>query len=350
MKSFALVVLLIAFLPNVSRAVDSPQTPQDYVISGLVLDEFGMPIMDVRMCAFPDDYDAVRQQPCSRSKADGQFAIPVGRPAAFTIYAEKIDAGYAAERPFYQHPNSLVPRVILSEARRTASLTFRLPPKNGQLIGKAVDARTGRPIENLRFFMCQRSNPRACWSTSAKNAQGEFRLLAAHVPFTLRLFAEGYKPWFGINGGDVNESVYIPSDARVQVLFRLQRLNGLEESALSEPEKQLGVNLPAPVQIAPGDGVELNYYPRKTKLEWEPVVGAVFYRVEIDYCDGRVRGRKKCLDPQPHHRERNDRDIRDTSFEFDFVGAQPGRWRVWAIDEKGQEGFKSPWRVFFYLQ
>lgn len=350
MKSLALVVLLLAFSPNVSRALDSPQTPQDYVISGQVMDESGVPVVDVRMCAYPDDYAVVRQQPCSRSKANGQFSIPVERPAAFTIYAEKIDAGYAAERPFYQYPGSLVPRIILSEEKRTASLTFRLPPKNGQLIGKAVDASTGRPIDNLRFVMCQTANTNACWSTSAKNAQGDFRLLAAHVPFTLRVFAEGYKAWFGINGGDINESVYVPSDARVQVLFRLQRLKGLEESALSEPEKQTGVNLPPPVQTAPDDGVELNYFPRKTKLEWQPVAGAAFYRVEIDYCDGRVRGRKKCFDPQPHHRERNDRDIRDTSFEFNFVGAQPGRWRVWAIDEKGQEGFKSPWRIFFYLQ
>ncbi|MDQ1640057.1 MAG: eukaryotic-like serine/threonine-protein kinase [Pyrinomonadaceae bacterium] len=350
MKSLALVVLLFAFSPNVSRALDSAQTPQDYVISGQVMDESGVPVVDVRMCAYPDDYEAVRQQSCSRSRANGQFAIPTGRPAAYTIYAENFDAGYAAERPFYRHPGSLVPRIVLSEAKRTASLTFRLPPKNGQLMGKAVDAITGRPIDNLRFLMCQVSNRRACWSTSAKNAQGEFKLLAAHVPFTLQLFAEGYETWFGTNGGDINESIYVPSDARIQVFFRLQRLTALADSALSEPEKQAGVNLPAPVQTAPDDGVELNYFPRKTKLEWQPVAGAILYRVEIDYCDGLVHGRKKCLDPQPHHRERNDRDIRETSFDFNFVGAQPGRWRVWAIDEKGQEGFKSPWRIFFYLQ
>ena len=32
-----------------------------------------------------------------------------------------------------------------------------------------------------------------------------------------------------------------------------------------------------------------------------------------------------------------------------FVGAQPGRWRVWAVDKEGREGFKSPWRLFVYL-
>ena len=105
------------------------------------------------------------------------------------------------------------------------------------------------------------------------------------------------------------------------------------------------------MQTGPDNEVELNYYPRKTKLEWQPVDGASSYRVEIDYCDGRVKGRRSCVDPQPHYVEGGASNaIRATSFEFNFVGAQPGRWRVWAIDEKNQEGFKSPWRIFYYLQ
>jgi len=36
--------------------------------------------------------------------------------------------------------------------------------------------------------------------------------------------------------------------------------------------------------------------------------------------------------------------------EFSFVGAQPGRWRVWAVDKEGREGFKSPWRRYVYNQ
>jgi len=36
-----------------------------------------------------------------------------------------------------------------------------------------------------------------------------------------------------------------------------------------------------------------------------------------------------------------------TTYEFMFIGAQPGRWRV-AMDREGREGFKSPWRVFIH--
>lgn len=42
--------------------------------------------------------------------------------------------------------------------------------------------------------------------------------------------------------------------------------------------------------------------------------------------------------------------IVSTTYEFEFVGAQRGRWRVWALDKEGREGFKSAWRSFVYLQ
>jgi hypothetical protein len=39
-----------------------------------------------------------------------------------------------------------------------------------------------------------------------------------------------------------------------------------------------------------------------------------------------------------------------TEFEFDFVGAQPGRWRITAIYENGIMGEKSEWRIFRYTR
>jgi len=42
--------------------------------------------------------------------------------------------------------------------------------------------------------------------------------------------------------------------------------------------------------------------------------------------------------------------LTDTSYTFDFVGKQPGRWQVWAIDENGIPGPKSGWWGFTYLQ
>ena len=39
--------------------------------------------------------------------------------------------------------------------------------------------------------------------------------------------------------------------------------------------------LPAPQLLTPEDGAVMNHYPRKTTVNWEPVIGAVSYTVEI---------------------------------------------------------------------
>jgi hypothetical protein len=39
-----------------------------------------------------------------------------------------------------------------------------------------------------------------------------------------------------------------------------------------------------------------------------------------------------------------------TEYFFNWVGAQPGRWRVWAIDASGREGPRTGWWVFVYTR
>ncbi|PYS29477.1 MAG: hypothetical protein DMF75_17235, partial [Acidobacteria bacterium] len=53
--------------------------------------------------------------------------------------------------------------------------------------------------------------------------------------------------------------------------------------AISEAEKQTGINLPARKQLSPEDNHVFDIYPRLTKLEWEPVEGATWYAVELDF-------------------------------------------------------------------
>ena len=119
----------------------------------------------------------------------------------------------------------------------------------------------------------------------------------------------------------------------------------------SETEKLLGVNLTAPVQLSPANDIVFDHYPRTTKLEWSPVEGAVSYSIEVDYCEG-MRTKQGCVNPQPLKIRNNPptSGMVSTTYEFQFVGAQPGRWRVWALDKQGREGFKSPWRGFVYLR
>jgi hypothetical protein len=103
--------------------------------------------------------------------------------------------------------------------------------------------------------------------------------------------------------------------------------------------------LPAPVQISPLNGAEFTHYPRTTRLIWEAVSGAAAYTVEIDCYHCCALG-QWCTDIGETWQVVP--SIDETQYTFNFVGDQPGRWRVWAVDADGNEGFRSPWQEFSY--
>lgn len=102
--------------------------------------------------------------------------------------------------------------------------------------------------------------------------------------------------------------------------------------------------LTAPIQVSPASGSVFNYFPRTTTLEWMPVAGASSYTVEIDPFDSvnskwyNDEGQVSEVVP----------GIYSTNYTFDFLGAQPGRWRVWAVDASNNTGLKSGWWDFTY--
>ena len=339
--------MIVAWL----TAASSPsfgQVVSDYLIRGRVLDESGQGVAKVRVCAQLHMPPSKRGVPCSFSDPKGNFVVHVEGPGRYAIFPDKKEAGYQSQSvPFYRNPELPLVEVTLTDLIKISSVLVALGPKNGLLVGKAVDALSGRPIEDIRFTLCQAVSPQVCWTTSVKDLRGQFNIAAAHVPFTLQISSDGYENWWGLNGFDKNTAISVPSGGKTELICSLNRRPEAANPPLSEAEKFPFVNLVAPIQLSPADRTELDYYPRDTKLEWQPVDGAVSYAVEIDYCSGRETHIHDCVNPQPLAKVT---DILTTSHEFKFVGAQPGRWRVWAIDKKGEEGFKSPWRTFFYLK
>jgi hypothetical protein len=77
-----------------------------------------------------------------------------------------------------------------------------------------------------------------------------------------------------------------------------------------------------------------------TTLSWNAVPGAVSYDVRRQWCntDG-----TDCTSYDPV-------TTSETSYTFNFVGAQVGRWRVRAINSAGFNGDWSPWRTFRHLK
>jgi len=138
----------------------------------------------------------------------------------------------------------------------------------------------------------------------------------------------------------------VPKDSSYPItvldLERLQRsvyqtIGGDPETSLSAKQ----IQLVTPTQIFPEDGVTFTNFPRTTTFQWEPVLGADYYMVEIEG-----------LSPDGKYTNwtTSSGAISSTSYSLDFLGCQPGRWRIMAINQSGVKRTSSwsPWRTFKY--
>lgn len=103
----------------------------------------------------------------------------------------------------------------------------------------------------------------------------------------------------------------------------------------------------APVPLSPPDGAVLGSFPRKATLSWSEVPEAASYTLEVDCFDCCAKD-QWCSDvgedylTLPH--------LMVNRMTFDFVGPQPGRWRVWAVSHGGQDGDKTGWSKFEFAE
>jgi hypothetical protein len=321
-----------------------------YTITGEVHDSEGKPAAGVVIRAANSDQPPHTQIRSAVSDISGRFVLKLNGPGKYNLVYDSREKGYVPQSiPFFRDPRYEPQQIVLTEAAPTAQVIMFMT-KTGFLTGDAIDAQIGSPIERLDFRICHANNRAVCWSTSAKSATGNFSLPAPFVPFVLKISAPGFEDWFGLTGSDENAPIEVPAGTKIQLHLLMRRTAESSGKELSDLEKHVGVNLPAPKQISPDDNAVFEIYPRITKLEWEAVEGAASYAVELDVCES-LMTRTRCVNPQPLRRTSNSytANITGMSYEFSFVGAQPGRWRVWAVDKQGRDGFKSPWRTFVYM-
>jgi len=89
------------------------------------------------------------------------------------------------------------------------------------------------------------------------------------------------------------------------------------------------------------------HFPRFTTLVWRPVVGAVSYDVEYEFGNGCTSGTAVCGTWTPH--SGSPATTSALGYVFNFVGAQPGRWRIAAHAVTGGVISTSEWVYFGYL-
>lgn len=107
------------------------------------------------------------------------------------------------------------------------------------------------------------------------------------------------------------------------------------------------VQLNAPEILSPSNNSTFNHYPRILKLRWKPVSNAIAYNVEID-CLNCCGAGIWCVDAD--RKFKFIEGLNGNFYQFNFVGAQPGRWRVQAVDANGKWGKQCPWVHFRFTK
>jgi len=90
-----------------------------------------------------------------------------------------------------------------------------------------------------------------------------------------------------------------------------------------------------------------DHFPRFTTLVWRSAIGAVSYDVEYESGNGCTTGTAVCATWAPH--SGSPATTSNLGYVFEFVGAQPGRWRVVAHDVLGGSISTSEWVYSNYL-
>jgi len=109
-----------------------------------------------------------------------------------------------------------------------------------------------------------------------------------------------------------------------------------------------GIIASTPSLVSPENLSVFDFFPRTTPLSWTAVPDAVSYEIDRAWCES-------WQDPDypttcSVWTNYPIASVQGTTFSFDFVGAQPGRWRVRAIYPSGGQGPWSAYNYFRYLQ
>ena len=201
-----------------------------------------------------------------------------------------------------------------------------------------ADADANRPVTDVQISLCRSEAPRYCHRLSGKSSKGLYQALVPAAPFAINVSAAGYEDSDSVGAP---QPVQLVSETTKELTILLHKI-GTTDS--------VSKLLPAPQNMSPADGAIFNHFPRTTTLEWSAVPGAVSYTVELDLCDWERPNGTECkvAHPLTTWRVPPTSGIEGTSYQFVFLGSQPGRWRVWAVDAQGRAGAKPPWFIFVY--
>lgn len=291
------------------------------IVVSLVVDENGTArdIQIVRGAGFGLDEMAIRAVKSARFEPGAKEGKPFAAPTHVDLRFSVLDRSHRGQ---------------------TARLNFSLDPgvERPKLIKGRIPSNPDPPADaslRVRFTVSPDGQPRSFQTFETNNPEWTQRVLREMAEWRFRPAMREGQP------EEVNGILELTA-SQPEALDNLPALLRRGQVTIS-PALPQDSSLPAPKPIAPPDHAVFKGFPRRVTCKWEASPGAISYLLEWDYMERDAWHAEAQGIPGTAY------EVAATESTFDFVGAQPGRWRVWPVNAAGQRGNPSEWRTFRYL-
>ena len=205
-------------------AVPSSHSQAQGQISGIVVDESGVPAKHIGVEAFPLDMGWDGRLPNSATDEQGRFVILVpvalqqSQGLRWRVYPHQEDQYYAdVSELFYQTDNDTGEIAKLEKPDLKATVRLRLGRKAGAIRATVTDIRTGAPLLTP-------IESKAAWAAEPSKSLHMYHfdghtvtlLLPSNVDVTLTVSSPGYQPWIYPGTINVGPGQDLPLDIQLQ--------------------------------------------------------------------------------------------------------------------------------------
>ncbi len=175
------------------------------LIDGTVVNEEGQAVKGATVTAFPTDRGIAGKLPHAYTDETGHFAIDGLWWGEYGVSGMKEDGDYPdVSGAFY---NGQIQPLRLTAQHPAATVTIRLGPKAGVLIGTVTNAVTGAPLNPVVEFRRVSQPNNFLRGTGLVNAK--YRVLVpSDTDFTMKVSLDSYQAWY--YPGTAEESASTP--------------------------------------------------------------------------------------------------------------------------------------------
>lgn len=191
------VGVLLAFmsLPVIPARLSSQDT-EFGTIEGIVVDVDGQPVAGARVSAVMVGV-IHKSPPFAETDEQGRFSIKLTALSSYMLHAEREGEWFfGTNSEFFSSGGEVKPTVNVYAGQVTPDVVVQLPPRGAWLVGKVVDASTGKPIKDAQIVLRREDNPKIFTTAPRRTGtEGRFKLLVPSLPVTIEVSAPGYEKW-----------------------------------------------------------------------------------------------------------------------------------------------------------